>query len=65
MPKLKSKSSAKKRFRYTASGKIRMNPSGKRHGMRKRLKRMLRNSRGTTIMSDADARIVRQYLPYR
>ena len=33
MPKLKTKSSAKKRFRFTASGKIKMPQAGKRHGM--------------------------------
>ena len=36
MPKLKTKSSAKKRFRFTASGKIKMPQAGKRHGMIKR-----------------------------
>ena len=33
MPKLKTKSSAKKRFRFTASGKIKMPQSGKRRSM--------------------------------
>ena len=36
MPKLKTKSSAKKRFRLTAKGKVKMAQSGKRHGMIKR-----------------------------
>ena len=33
MPKLKTKSSAKKRFRITKSGKVKMPQSGKKHGM--------------------------------
>ena len=33
MPKLKTKSSSKKRFSVTATGKIRATQSGKRHGM--------------------------------
>ena len=33
MPKLKTKSSAKKRFKVTKSGKIKMPQAGKRHGM--------------------------------
>ena len=33
MPKLKTKSSAKKRFRLTARGKVKMPQAGKRHGM--------------------------------
>ncbi len=64
MPKLKSKSGAKKRFRLTASGKVRMNQSGKQHGMIKRTNKQIRNQRGTAIMSQADAKIVKQFLPY-
>ena len=65
MPKLKSKSSAKKRFRMTATGRVRMNQAYKRHGMRKRPQKMIRNARGTSILSDSDSRIVkRNFLPY-
>ena len=64
MPKLKSKSGAKKRFRTTASGKVRANFAKKRHNLRKRTQKMKRNSRGTQIWADADARIVKSYLPY-
>jgi len=64
MPKLKSKSGAKKRFRFTATGKVRMNQAGKQHGMIKRTNKQLRNQRGTTIMSAQDARIVKKFLPY-
>lgn len=64
MPKLKTKSSVKKRFSVTAKGKIRANQSGKRHGMVKRTKNQIRNQRGTTILNESDAGIVRQYLPY-
>ncbi len=64
MPKLKTKSSAKKRFRLTASGKVRANAAFKRHGLSKRSKKMKRQSRGSMILADADARIVKSYLPY-
>jgi large subunit ribosomal protein L35 len=64
MPKLKTKSSAKKRFRLTAKGKVRMNQSGKQHGMIKRTNKQLRNQRGTTIMSASDAKVVKKFLPY-
>ncbi len=64
MPKLKSKSGAKKRFRTTASGKVRANFAKRRHNLRKRTQKMKRNARGTQILSDADARIVKSYLPY-
>lgn len=64
MPKMKTKSSAKKRFSLTATGKVRANQAMKQHGMRKRSKRSLREQTGTTILCDADARIVKQFLPY-
>jgi large subunit ribosomal protein L35 len=58
VPKLKTKSSAKKRFRFTATGKVRMSPAGKRHGMRKRPHDMLRDARGMSIMHPSDAKKV-------
>ena len=64
MPKLKTKSGAKKRFRLTARGKVRAQQAGKRHGMIKRTKKFIRNARGTTILADQDARIVKKFLPY-
>ncbi len=64
MPKMKSKSGAKKRFRLTATGKVRMNQSGKQHGMIKRTNKQIRNQRGTTIMSRQDAKVVRKFIPY-
>ncbi len=63
MPKLKTKSGAKKRFRLTATGKVRANQAGKRHGMIKRSNKFIRKARGTTILCDADARIVKKFLP--
>lgn len=64
MPKLKTKSGAKKRFKLTASGKVRGQQAGKQHGMIKRSNKFIRNARGTTILNDADARIVKKFLPY-
>lgn len=64
MPKLKTKSGAKKRFKLTASGKVRSGQAGKQHGMIKRTNKTLRNQRGTTVLCDADARIVKKFLPY-
>ena len=64
MPKLKTKSSAKKRFRLTARGKVKMPQAGKRHGMIKRTNSQIRKQRGTTIMSKQDSKIVKSYMPY-
>jgi large subunit ribosomal protein L35 len=54
MPKMKTKASAKKRFRLTASGKVRASFAQK----------MKRNARGTMLLGRSDARIVKSYMPY-
>jgi large subunit ribosomal protein L35 len=64
MPKLKTKSSAKKRFRFTSKGKVKMGQAGKRHGMIKRTNSQIRKQRGTAIMSKQDSKIVKSYMPY-
>ncbi len=65
MPKMKTKSGAKKRFKFTATGKIKVAQAGKRHGMIKRTKKFIRDARGTTVLADSDARIVRKFMPYQ
>lgn len=64
MPKMKTNSSAKKRFKLTASGKVKAGQAGKRHGMVKRSNKQIRNLRGTTILSDSDAKfIIKKFMP--
>jgi large subunit ribosomal protein L35 len=64
MPKLKTKSAAKKRFRLTGTGKVRANVAFKQHNLRKRPKKMKRQARGTMILALSDARIAKSYMPY-
>ena len=64
MPKMKTKSSAKKRFKMTASGRVKGGQAGKRHGMIKRTRKFIRNARGTTTLSAPDAKIVKGFMPY-
>ncbi len=64
MPKMKTKSSAKKRFKVTATGKVVASQAGKQHNMIKRTNKFIRNARGTTTLSAPDARIVKGYMPY-
>jgi len=64
MPKMKTKASVKKRFSLTASGKVRRNVANKRHLLTAKPTKMKRQSRGTEILCDADARIVKKFLPY-
>lgn len=63
MPKLKTHSGSKKRFRVTASGKVKCGAAGKRHGMRKRSQQMKRTARQGLILFKADGEsIVRHFL---
>ncbi|MEQ8349316.1 MAG: 50S ribosomal protein L35 [Sneathiellaceae bacterium] len=64
MPKLKTHSSAKKRFSLTSKGRVRHTQTGKRHCMIKRTPKQVRDLRGTKIMSVADEpRVKRHLLP--
>ncbi len=64
MPKLKTKSGAKKRFKVTAKGRVKVAQAGKRHGMIKRSNKQIRNLRGTKVLSKSDEAHVKQCLPY-
>ena len=64
MPKLKTKSGVKKRFKLTASGKVKAGPAGKRHRLISHNAKYIRQNRGTKVMSDADTRIIKLWLPY-
>ena len=64
MPKMKTKSSVKKRFKLTATGKVKASQAGKQHMMIKRSNKFIRQARGTTTLCDADARIVKKFMPY-
>lgn len=64
MPKMKTKSGAKKRFKVTGSGKVKAAAAGKRHGMIKRTSKFIRDARGTMVLNESDAKIVKKYMPY-
>jgi large subunit ribosomal protein L35 len=64
MPKMKTKSGAKKRSSRTASGKVKVANSHKRHLLTNKSKRAKRNNRGTFTLAPGDANLVRSYMPY-
>jgi len=64
MPKMKTKSSAKKRFKVSATGKVISGQAGKRHGMIKRTTKFIRTARGTHVMSEPDQKLAKRYMPY-
>ncbi len=54
MPKMKTNSSAKKRFKFTGSGKIKRFQANTSHLMRKKTKKAKLNLRGMALVSKAD-----------
>jgi large subunit ribosomal protein L35 len=61
MPKLKTKSGAKKRFKVSATGKVMHAQRGKRHGMIKRTKKQIRQLRGTRVLFKTDGDNIKKY----
>ncbi len=64
MPKMKTKSGAKKRFSRTATGLIKANVAHKRHRLISKPQKMKRKARGTTVLAKGDANLVLWYMPY-
>jgi len=64
MPKMKSKSGAKKRFRATASGKFKRGSKGRRHLLTHKSTKRKRRLRGNKIVDAAQHHQVRAMLPY-
>lgn len=62
MPKMKSNSGAKKRFRVTGSGKIKRKKAFKRHILTKKSSKTKRNLSGTTLVADADVARVKELI---
>jgi large subunit ribosomal protein L35 len=64
MPKMKTKSSVKKRFKITATGKVLAGPGNKRHGLINRSQKTKRQNRGSQVLTHADGITVKQWAPY-
>ena len=64
MPKMKTKKAAAKRFKLTATGKIKHGVAGKRHRLISHNAKYIRQNRGTSLVSKADEARVKKYLPY-
>ena len=64
MPKLKTHKGAAKRFRTTATGKVKRGHSHARHILTKKTQKRKRNLDIDTLVADADMDRVKQMLPY-
>jgi large subunit ribosomal protein L35 len=62
MPKMKSKSGAKKRFRLTGKGKVKRNHAYTSHILTKKTPKRKRNLRKSGIVSDADQKTIKKLI---
>ena len=65
MPKVKTNSSAKKRFSFTGTGKIKRRHAFHSHILTKKTKKQKRNLLGYTIVDSCDSKQVRDLLRLR
>lgn len=64
MPKIKTNSSAAKRFTVTGSGKIKRNKGFKRHILSTKSKKRKRNLRRATMVAAVEQKNIRKLIPY-
>ena len=64
MPKMKTKSSVKKRFKTTATGKVLAGPGKKRHCLSARSTKVKRQNTGSQVLRHQDGLTVMQWAPY-
>lgn len=65
MPKIKTHSSSKKRFKVTGKGKIKRAKAYKSHILTKKTAKRKRNLRKGTLVSDAEYLTVKSMIPYK
>lgn len=65
MPKMKTHRGAAKRFKLTATGKIKRNHAFKSHILTKKTAKRKRNLRRGAIMHAADAQRLIKLIPYK
>ena len=64
MPKMKTKSGAKKRFRVRPGGTVKRGQAFKRHILTKKTTKNKRHLRGTVGVFETDMKSVAKMLPY-
>ena len=64
MPKMKTKSAAKKRFRVRPGGTVKRGQAFKRHSLTKKTTKAKRHLRGATNVAKADLGNIAAVLPY-
>jgi len=65
MPKLKTHSGAKKRFRFSAKGKIKRKKAFKSHILSKKDAKKIRHLRKSGTLNATDTKLLERLMPYR
>ncbi len=64
MPKMKTNRGAAKRFKLTASGKIKRKKAGLNHILTKKSKTLKRNMRQDGMINASDTKAIKRLIPY-
>lgn len=64
MPKLKTNKGARKRFKFTAKGKIKRKKAYLRHILTSKSRGQKRSLRGSALIDKADAKAIKKLMPY-
>ena len=65
MPKMKTRKSAAKRFRVTATGKLKYSKQGLRHNLTKKSSKRKRRLARPDTLSDVERKRIKPMLPYK
>jgi large subunit ribosomal protein L35 len=62
MPKMKTHSGAKKRFKITGSGKVMKQGAGMRHNLEVKSAKLKRRLNGEVVLAPQDAKVIKRLL---
>lgn len=65
MPKIKTHSGAKKRFKLTATGKVKRAHAFKSHILNKKTTKRKRNLRKTAVVDVTNTAVIKKMIPYK
>ena len=65
MPKLKTHSGAKKRFKLTKNGKVKRNRAYRRHILTKKPTKRTRNLRKAAYLTTTEGKTMKKLIPYK
>jgi len=64
MPKMKTRKTAKKRFKLSGSGRVRRSKQGGNHGMQEKSRKRLRRLRNNDMVDKTLEKHIKRLIPY-